>query len=275
MKKYALRLLPLFTLALLGASCGNKAVDDAPPQIEFTFFDPAPRPDSICGGFENVVFHVESGGTLEFEARFTDNVELSQYKIDIHSNFDCHGHKSNTQDWAVLEVGDISGQEYTLRRTLQVPAYVTAGDYHFQIQALDKAGNDDPQAAVFAIKVRNQTDTVPPMLTITEPNPAAGTLSLRKGEEYIFSGTVSDNFSLWEGGNGKLEFFYRSNASGNSFRWGSPLVFTAEDDNYKSFSVTLRVPNTLIAGEYLISVWAYDGVNNAAKPVYFPAQIIN
>jgi hypothetical protein len=275
MKKYALWLLPAFAFAILGSSCGNKEVDDTAPQIAFTFFDPAPRPDSICGGFENVVFHVQSGGALEFEARITDDVALSQYKIDIHSNFDCHGHKADTEDWVVLEVGDISGQEHILRRTLQVPSYVTAGDYHFQIQALDKAGNDDPQAAVFAIKVRNHTDTEPPILTLTDPDPAAGALTLRKGQDYTFIGTVSDDLSLWEGGNGKLEFFYRSNASGNSFRWGSPLVFTAADGNYKAFSVTLRVPNTIIAGEYLISVWAYDGVNNAAKPVYFPAQIIN
>ncbi len=256
-------------------SCGNKNVDDTAPVIEFISFDPAPYPDTICGSLENVVFHVQSGGTLHFEARITDDVELSQFKIDIHSNFDCHGHKINTEDWVVLEIGDMSGKEHILRRTLQVPSYVTAGDYHFQIQAIDKAGNDDPLATVFAIKVRNHTDEEPPLLTITDPDPSAGVLTLQKGQEYAFSGTVSDNYSLWEGGNGKLEFFYRSTASGNTFRWGAPVAFTDSDGNFKAFSVTLRVPNTLVAGDYLISGWAYDGVNNAAKPVYFPSKIIN
>lgn len=261
--------------ALVISSCGNKEVDDAAPVIEFLSFDPVPYPDTICGSLENVVFHVQSGGTLSFEARITDDVELSQFKIDIHTNFDCHGHKANTEDWAVLEIGDMSGKEYILRRDLQLPAYVTAGIYHFQIQAIDKAGNDNPQAYVFSIKVLNNTDEEPPILTITDPNPDAGLLTLQKGQDYTFTGTVSDNYSLWQGGNGKLEFFYRSNASGNTFRWGQPLVFTEADGNFKAFSVTLRVPNTLVAGDYVVSAWAYDGVNNAAKPVYFPARIIN
>jgi hypothetical protein len=256
-------------------ACNPSAVDDTAPEIEITTSSPTPYPDSICNGWEPVVFHVEGGSQLTFEARITDDVALSQFKIDIHSNYDCHGHKLNTEDWAVLEVGDIQGKEYLLRRTLQVPANVTAGDYHFQIQALDKAGNGNPELAVFAIKVTNPVDDEPPVLTITSPDPAEGVISLRKGQEYTFTGFVSDNHSLWEGGNGRVEFFYRSGSSGNTFSWGEPRIFTVGDGRFAQFSIVLRVPPTLVAGNYTISAWAYDGVRNVAKPVVYNAQIIN
>ncbi len=262
-------------LVFAGFSCESATVDDTPPVIQITASNPTPYPDSVCMGLEPVVFHVQGGGQLVIEAQITDDVALSQFKIDIHSNFDCHGHKLDTEDWTVLEVGDISGKEYLLRRTLEVPSNVTAGDYHFQIQALDKAGNSNPELSVFAIKVSHPSDEEPPVLEISSPSPDAGVLALRKGQDYTFTGTVTDNYSLWEGGNGKLEFYYRSGASGNTFSWGEPMNFTSADGRFMQFSVVLRVPATLVAGNYTISAWAYDGVRNVAKPVVYNAQITN
>jgi len=256
-------------------ACGPTDVDDTAPVIEISASSPTPYADSICNGMEPVVFHVVGGDQLTIEARITDDVALSQFKIDIHSNFDCHGHKLDTEDWTILEVGDINGKEYLLRRTFDVPSNATAGDYHFQIQALDKAGNGNIELAIFAIKLRHPADEEPPVLTITSPDPNAGTLSLRKGQDYTFTGSVSDNLSLWEGGNGRLEFFYRSGSSGNTFSWGEPRIFNAGDGRFTEFSVVLRVPATLTAGNYTISAWAYDGVRNVAKPVVYNAQILN
>jgi hypothetical protein len=100
-------------------------------------------------------------------------------------------------------------------------------------------------------------------------------LTLRKGQNMTFAGNVADNLPLAEGGNGKVEIFYRSNASGNTFRWGSSLVFTPADGDYKDFSITLPVPSTAANGDYVVTVWAYDGVNNAALPVVYSARITN
>ena len=67
---------------------------------------------------------------------FRDNEALSQYKVDIHNNFDCHGHARSTQDWTVLEVLDIEGTEQRVSRSLSVPDDVTAGNYHFHVQVI-------------------------------------------------------------------------------------------------------------------------------------------
>lgn len=260
----------------LVSSCGPKNVDDTPPALAFLVVSPEPTSDFVCGSEEPVVFHLRSGDTLSLDLRLTDDVELSQYKVDIHTNFDCHGHKMNTEDWTVLKTGNLSGKESLLQLRLPVPANVTAGDYHFQIQVLDKAGNDNPAAYIYAIKVLNAADTTPPILNISSPIVNSGdVLVLRKGQNITFTGHVADNHPLAEGGNGKLEFFYRSNASGNTFRWGSPVVFTAADGDYKDFSITLPVPNTAANGDYVVTVWAYDGVNNAALPIVYAARITN
>lgn len=268
----------LIMAAFIGllSSCGPKNVDDTAPTLAFIALSPEPTPDFICGAEEQVVFHVRSGDTLSLDLRLSDDVELSQYKVDIHTNFDCHGHKMDTEDWVVLQTGNLSGKEYLLQLRLPVPANVTAGNYHFQIQVLDKAGNDNPTAYVYAIKVLNAADTTPPALNISSPVVNSGDmLVLRKGQNITFTGNVADNRPLAEGGNGKVEIFYRSNASGNTFRWGSPLVFTAADDDYKDFSLTLPVPNTAANGDYVVTVWAYDGVNNAAPPIIYSARITN
>jgi len=256
-------------------SCDKSAADDTAPIISLISTRPAGIPDTICGAPEPVVFHVRSGDTLWLELLFSDDIALSQYKIDIHSNFDCHGHKLNTEDWTVVEIGDLSGREQVLRRWFKVPTYVTAGEYHFQVQATDKAGNDDPLSNVYAIRVMNETDEEIPVLRVDSPDPAGGRLNLRKGQAYTFTGMVRDNYSLWRGGNGRLELFYRSAVTGNTFRWGNPLLFTEADGVERQFSVTLLVPSTLSNGEYQVSLWAYDGVNNAAKPVYYSVTITN
>jgi hypothetical protein len=275
MTKGTLFLLSVIMVMALLTSCDKSATDDTAPVVSLLGSAPEPFPDTICGAVEPVVFHVRSGDTLAVDLMISDDVALSQYKIDIHSNFDCHGHKLNTEDWSVVEIGNLSGQEQVISRWFKVPSYVTAGEYHFQIQAIDKAGNDDPLANIYAIKVMNDTDEEAPVLSLDNPNPDNGRLSLRKGQSYTFSGLVRDNYSLWRGGNGRLEFFYRSMASGNTFRWGAPLIFAEADGVERQFSVTLLVPPTLSNGEYQVSVWAYDGVNNAAKPVYYSATITN
>ena len=268
----------LLIAGLIGVltSCGPQNVDDTAPTLAFIALSPEPTPDFVCGSEEPVVFHVRSGDTLSLDLRLNDDVELSQYKVDIHTNFDCHGHKMDTEDWLVLQTGDLSGKEFLLQLRLPVPANVTAGSYHFQLQVLDKAGNDNPTAYVYTIKVLNEADTTPPALNISSPVINSGDmLTLRKGQNMTFSGNVADNLPLAEGGNGKVEIFYRSNASGNTFRWGSPLVFTPADGDYKDFSITLPVPSTAANGDYVVTVWAYDGVNNAALPVVYSARITN
>ncbi len=274
MSRLGLNLL-LAGFVLFFTQCVQDSPDNTPPAVEFLSFTPQPTADEVCGATEPTVFHVLSGDTLRFRARFTDDEGLSQYKIDIHSNFDCHGHKDLTEEWSVLDIQDLQGLEQTVERGLPVPDYVTAGAYHFQIQVIDQAGNEDPFASFFSIKVLNDTDTIPPVLTLNEPNIGNGSLNWNKGETITFRGRVTDNFSLFEGGNGKLVFTYRSESSGNLFTWDEPFAFPETAGKDYEFAVDREVPATVQPGEFTIFIDAFDGVNNAAAQLEFSARISN
>ena len=80
MKKvlYSAVILLLGSFALM--SCENESLDNEKPVITVI----EPMEDEI----------VMPGSTVHFEVRFTDNVALGSYKVDIHSAFDGHTHST-------------------------------------------------------------------------------------------------------------------------------------------------------------------------------------
>ena len=251
-------LLPTLMALLLYTACESEGVDVTPPSIEVQSFTPAPTKAIICGAEEDSVFNLSGGGALSFIVNFKDDGALSQYKIDIHNNFDCHGHggaatpgisipgiSNQTTDWTVLDIVALAGQEGTVDRSLSVPENVTAGTYHFQIQVLDEAGNDDPLANFYSLKILNLTDTVAPMLSASAPS---GSFSVAKGEKVNFKGEVTDNFSLSDGGNGLLFLSYTDLSSGNTFTSNAVFPFDDTVDKTYSFDFEYTVPNTLVSG---------------------------
>ena len=117
------RLLFLCSTLLMFTVWGCKGdVDLEAPTFEIVLFDPAPTTGMICGSEAENVFFLANGQSLNFEYIFRDNEALSQYKVDIHNNFDCHGHgRKVSVDWTVLEVIDIEGTEQRISRSLTVP----------------------------------------------------------------------------------------------------------------------------------------------------------
>lgn len=250
--------LLLVSTALFLFSC-KAEVDVEAPSLEVLQFDPAPGAATICGQPEDNVFFVSSGDTLQYDVQLRDNVALSQAKIDIHQNFDCHGHARATEDWTVLELIDLSGTEERLQGGIAVPADVTAGAYHFQIQVVDAAGNEDPFSNFYSIRVTNERDTIPPQLQVAEPT--FRNFSASKGSDLVFSGTITDNYSLGEGGNGKLLLTYEGVSGSNTFE-AFRLEFPESEGDRINFSQTFTIPPTLVADTYEFVLSAYDGVNN-------------
>ncbi|MCD7971938.1 MAG: DUF4625 domain-containing protein [Candidatus Azobacteroides sp.] len=88
----------------------------------------------------------EEGMHLEME--LSDDVMLGSYKIDIHSNFDGHTHRSETitttTDFSFQRVWELSGQKnaHIHHHDIVTPADVTAGNYHMVIYCVDAAGNE-------------------------------------------------------------------------------------------------------------------------------------
>lgn len=274
----------LLLLVLMITSCGKETVDTTPPTMDNASYSPEPRPDNICGAQEATVFHLSNKGELTFDIVFNDNEALSQYKVDIHNNFDCHGHgggsapkipivkvDNQTTDWALLDIQSLSGTSSRIQRTLTVPDNVTAGNYHFHIQVIDESGNDSPFANFNSIIIKNNRDTIAPEITLQQP--AASSFSIKKGEEIRFAGKVRDNRSLSDGGNGILYLSYTDLTSGNSFSTGKAFSFNETEGSEYDFDFTYQVPKTLVSRKYRFSLGANDGVRNVAPFVYFDVDV--
>jgi len=260
-------------------------LDTTPPTLAFIELAPTPSLNLICGTEQDSVFQLLSGEELYFEVLLSDDQALSQFKIDIHNNFDCHGHggastpgfslpsiENQTADWTVLETVDVTGQEETITRRLQVPENVTAGNYHAQLQVLDESGNDIPFANFFSAIVVNSKDVQPPVIGTDEPQ---SSFTINKGEQVRFVGNVIDDFSLSEGGNGVLFLSYTDLSSGNTFTTNKVFPFDDSVETNHNFDFSYTVPNTITNGSYLFTLRAQDGHRNVAEPVNFNVMVIN
>lgn len=273
-------------LAILIIGCEDDDIDLTPPTMDVIKYEPEPVEGEICGSMEPVVFYLSGGEKLTFDVVFRDDVALSQYKVDIHNNFDCHGHgggsapsvvvpnvENQTEDWTLLDVVDLSGMSEQVIRTLESPENVTAGNYHFQIQVIDESGNDNPFVNFFSIAMKNPLDDIPPQISVEEP--ASNILSAKKGESLRFLGQVTDERSLSDGGNGVLYLSYTDLSSGNTFATDVAFPFDENVDKTFDFDFEYTIPNTLVAGNYRFSLGANDGVRNVAPFVFFEVEVKN
>ena len=286
MKKHKVQFFFFLILLIVMPSCGDENIDLTPPSMEVVSYSPEPSEDEICGAQEPVVFHLTGGEQLKLEVIFKDNDALSQYKIDIHNNFDCHGHgggsapsvappdvENQTIDWSIIDIQNISGTSAPVNRTLNVPENVTAGNYHFQIQVVDVSGNDNPAANFFALKIKNPLDDTPPQITVDEP--ATSSFSVKKGENIRFIGQVTDDRSLSDGGNGVLYLAYTDLSSGNTFTTDQVFVFDENVEKIFDFDFEYTVPQTWVTGSYRFSLGANDGVRNVAPFQFFEVEVTN
>lgn len=92
---------------------------------------------------------------IHFELELSDDRMLKSYKVDIHSNFDGHGHSasltstsSETVDFQFNKSWDVSGQKNANihHHEIMIPANATPGDYHLMIYCTDAAGNQSSLA---------------------------------------------------------------------------------------------------------------------------------
>ena len=266
MKKY----IALVGLLSMMQACTDP--DTLAPIVEVTSLSPAPTTGLVCGETENTVVFLESGDTLQLTFTLSDDNELSQYKIDLHSNFDCHGHanKVETTDWFLISIEDVSGSSQTAIRELPVPADVTTGLYHFSIQATDVSGNNSI-TSVYSLDVTNTTDTESPTLSVSSP--ATSSFSVQKGSDLNFAGTLTDNRQLGEGGNGRLEVRYWSttNQTVNDLYVQELDASVLETYNF-DFNAT--VPITTVSGNYIFELRAFDGVNNPSNIFEYNVEVL-
>lgn len=122
--------------ASIFVSCNKDNGDTTKPVINL--IEPEDGDELLIGG--------EHG--IHFEMEVSDNEALASYKIDIHNNFDHHGH-SKADDATVAftfsrTYNDIAGKKNATvhHHDILIPANATPGDYHLVVYCTDAAGNE-------------------------------------------------------------------------------------------------------------------------------------
>ncbi|MEE4287123.1 MAG: DUF4625 domain-containing protein [Mariniphaga sp.] len=141
-------IIAVFFIGFISCEKGEE-IDKEKPSIDLT----------IQGAFPVNCDTLYFGETFMLKVKFTDNVELGSYSIDIHNNFDHHSHSTEVtecslgpikdpvnpftfiQDYAIPE----GLQEYETNIQISLPAGNSEGnfddgDYHFFIRLTDKEG---------------------------------------------------------------------------------------------------------------------------------------
>lgn len=89
------------------------------------------------------------GDDIHFEADFSDNEELGSYLVEIHNNFDGHGHKlksassTDTEPFSFKKSYDLNGlrNSHVHHHDIAISENATPGEYHFVVYCTDAAGN--------------------------------------------------------------------------------------------------------------------------------------
>ncbi len=137
-----IRIFPALLLTMLLTACMD--IDDEIPVIDM----------SGDTAFPQNCVTVYRGESFNFHARFTDNRELGSFSIEMHNNFDHHTHstsvaqcefepvKAAVNPFLFIEGFSIPAglTEYFASATIDVPADVDTGDYHFMVRVTDKSG---------------------------------------------------------------------------------------------------------------------------------------
>jgi hypothetical protein len=138
------------------------------------------------------------GNAIPFKATFSDNISLSEYRIEMHSDFDGHSHeKLTTVPFYFDTIVFITGKQHTGEFPIQIPLDVTAGKYHFMVTCIDAAGNE-AEFVELDLQIQNSSDIIPPILSLTSPDTSSSLLTVNfETDSATFLlpilGTISDD----------------------------------------------------------------------------------
>ena len=143
-------LLPALGLILIGlTACSNNEIDEQKPVIDL----------SMDGAFPLNCDTLYLGETFTWKVRFSDNVELGSFSLEIHQNFDHHAHSTEVSEcelgpkkdpvnpYLFIQEFEIpeGSKEYIVHLPISLPlsdgeGELDKGDYHFFISLTDREG---------------------------------------------------------------------------------------------------------------------------------------
>lgn len=143
--------LPVIALSLLliAAACDPVEIDDQKPVIDLSF----------TGALPVSCDTLYLGESFYWKVRFTDNVELGSYSLEVHHNFDHHAHSTELANCELDSIKKpvnpfhtimdfeipVGSMEYISNDSIYIPLSdakgdFDPGDYHFFISLTDREG---------------------------------------------------------------------------------------------------------------------------------------
>ncbi len=166
MKKYmfmSLTVALLCAITLSFAACNDDEKDMTRPTITDTGITANPINCQVY----------QRGDTIPFRYVFTDDMELGNFNIEIHNNFDGHSHSTEGHETVECEEEEeeeehhgtgnpwVFNQNYAIPTGLQsynasvdipIPTDIAPGHYHFMVLLSDKAGWQELKSISIKIK---------------------------------------------------------------------------------------------------------------------------
>jgi len=247
-----LLLLVTFFVACKDKKGSNADLKNEQPTIAIVSQSVPTVSEYLCNASFDNVLKVFTGDTMRFVFSFRAYNPLSQYKIDIHNNFDCHAH-GKSLPWTLLKLVDLSGKEETVEETFIVPQDASAGNYHLMIRLLDIYGLE-AEVKEFNLIILNAEDQQEPTITITEPSVNA---VFSHGDNVSFKGTITDNKSL-ESSRYELKFTDANNHTYNLYE----IFYPTETTDTYSIDTAYTIGTFIALGEGFFTIKAYDNANN-------------
>ncbi len=257
----------LFALSVFLLSCEKETPKisgkDLPKKPLILMKNVAPEVQTleICGQEDPFSIALSSDDTLSLNFNLRALNGMSQYKIDIHSNFDCHAHgrlaKTTGTPWQVLKIVDVEGTDIEITEKLPVPDDVQVGNYHFMLQGIDLKGNE-AEWVLYSLKVNNGSDEQSPELEFSEPT--SDSIAISKTEKVEAKLNITDNKAIF---GGRIDVTYLS-PSGTEFT-AEQYFFPKDGGKELDYDFSFAFPTTPSTGSYTFVFEAFDAVGNETE----------
>lgn len=227
-------LFSAFSTALFLGSCKKDRPDTIAPSVFLVRVNGAAESGTAA-----------AGSTITFYAEIKDNVNLKQFKVDIHDAFD--GHDDRNTPYSVQYVYSISGTAAFETKSISIPATASSGPYHIKVTALDEAGMES-NIYQYDLTV---TQTGQPVINITSHN--LDSLYINAGDTLNLAGTVTDDVDI------DSVNIYLENPSGTNIYSQLNGLPGAADVLY---NVSSAVTGATTSGTYILIIRASDNDGN-------------
>lgn len=155
MKKFTLMTLAISAMLF---SCSDDKEENPKDTQKPAFTALTIEGGNVLNSTEEIVIHL--GEAFEFEVAVSDNEELSELNVSIHSAFDDHNHArlssvmgTDTLSWGPY-VRSLSGKEGTQFFSVfsESDTNFVHGVYHLEMILLDEAGNRTEEVVEFHLE---------------------------------------------------------------------------------------------------------------------------